>query len=165
MRIIKCERCGVDVETKALNTKYCHNCKKVRAKEQSKKFVKINYEKKQKAKKENHKCVICGCLIEDKIMSAKYCYSCKMEVKKQWKRDSYKRNIETSMKYLAKNKEKIKAYSREKEQERRDNLSDRYVKKLLIEKNGWKGIYIPQSIIETKLIIIKTKRLCKQLQN
>jgi hypothetical protein len=165
MKYCKCERCGVKMETKTHNKKYCETCRLEKLKEQNAKYGKLNYEKKQLDKKNNHKCIICGELIINKQLSAKYCDKCKKTIVKNWRNESYKRNINTVKTYCFINKNKIRDKRRIFEQKNRDNISNRYIKKILREKNGWVGINIPQSIIDLKTIIIKTKRLCKQSQN
>jgi hypothetical protein len=60
-----------------------------------------------------------------------------------------------------KNKESIRKKNAIKESERRKNLTDRYVKKLLYEKNGFSVEQIKNNpeLIELKRLILKIKRL------
>jgi hypothetical protein len=116
---------------------------------------------KQLEKQKNNKCVICNIALIGRILSSKYCKECKKEIKKEWKRESYKRNIDTVIKYNLENKESIRKKDNIREFERRKNLTDRYVKKLLYEKNGFTVEQLKNNpeLIELKRLILKIKRL------
>jgi hypothetical protein len=69
-------------------------------------------------------------------------------------------------KWFLKNEEKIKAYNRNFGRINIEKLSDGYVRQILIDKGFTKEqLNNNKEIIETQKIIIKTKRLCKTLQN
>lgn len=125
------------------------------------------YYEKQKDKQEKNKCLKCNCSLIGRYLSAKYCVECKEQIKKEWKINSYKRNIITSIKYNKEHRKEINLKNASREQNRRDILTDRYITKILLEKNGFTVEQIKENreLIEIKRIIIKTKRLCKTSQN
>jgi hypothetical protein len=124
------------------------------------------YKSKQLAKQESNKCLKCKCSLIGMSLLANYCLTCKKEVRKQWKRESYKRCVQTYKNYFQKNKQNINNNNRKLELDRREKLADRYIKKLLIEKSGFKIDQLNQhpEIIQTKRLIIQTQRLWKTSQ-
>ena len=81
------------------------------------------------------------------------------------KKRDYDNNIERIKIYNSNNKEKMYLYGKKREQFRRDEITDRYAKKILREKRGFKKEQITPELIEVQRLIIKTKRLCKTLQS
>lgn len=179
-----CTRCGLEKKTsdfgndKTLKSgmrSYCKVCAndilrdwKSRNKHKSSEYyqkykskVLSKYKDSQLKKQEANKCVVCGCSLIGRQLSAKYCHECHKEIKKQWKKDSYKRNIPTVLKYNSTHRDMININNRKNEQKRRDNLSDRYVVKILREKSGFTTEQIKNNpeLIEVKRLIIKANRL------
>ena len=179
-----CSRCGLDkISTDYGNDKtsksglrsYCKMCacemrkdwiskNKHKEKEYNKKYRPKTIEKyneRQLTKQEKNKCLKCGCSLIGRHLLARYCKDCKAEIKKEWKRDSYKRNIDTVKKYNSENRELINKKNAIREFERRENLTDRYITKLLREKSGFTVDQLKNNpeLIEIKRLIIKTKRL------
>jgi bisphosphoglycerate-independent phosphoglycerate mutase (AlkP superfamily) len=91
-----------------------------------------------------------------------------------------KKNRDKNIEYRRKNKDRIAIYNKNHRLENKerynqvslsykrksiDEINDTYVKDKLKRGISLKGIDIPQEIIELKRIIIKTHRLCQQLQN
>ena len=180
----KCTKCGVEYElsefpkdkkAKDKRKSHCKKCSyqtylswKSKNPDKLKVYNKNEYSKRRDSelqktveKRKNNVCKICGISLELKQSGAFYCDIHRHQTKLEYKRESYKRNIETVEKYNIENKEKIRTYQREKEQQRRDNFSDRYVVKILVEKDGFNRELINNDILETKRLILKTKRLCK----
>jgi hypothetical protein len=124
MRIIKCERCGVEVEANGSNRKFCNDCIKDKSKERKKEYRKSHKYKEYKK-----------------------------EYQKTDKSKEYHKEYRKSDKYK----------EHKKEYEKTDTQTKHRIKKYI--QNQYQITDIPKEIIETKLIIIKTKRLCKQLQN
>jgi len=83
-------------------------------------------------------------------------------IRKRWCENNPEKKTAISFKSWILNKEKILERSRM----RTDNLSDRYIKELLIA-NGLSREQIESNteLIEVKRLIIKTKRLCRTSQN
>ena len=179
-----CSRCGIEKTStdygkdRTLKTglrSYCKKCSseirkdwikrnKHKEKEYNTKYrpkTIVKYKERQLAKQENNKCLKCGCSLVGRQLLARYCKTCKVEIKKEWKRESYKRNIPTVLKYYSENRDKIKKKNAIREFERRENLTDRYITKLLREKSGFTVEQLKNNpeLIEIKRLIIKTKRL------
>lgn len=112
-------------------------------------------------------CIMCKCPLINRTLNTKYCADCKKEVKREWSRIDYKKNRSTYDEWYKNNKDKVRIGRTKIEQRRRNNLSDRYIKRLLREKSGFTTDQIKDNpeLIETKRIIIKTKRLCKTSQS
>ena len=73
-------------------------------------------------------------------------------------------NLERNKQYRKNNPEKMKELSKRDYERSSQNLTDRYVRNIM--KRHYSLVKeIPQEIIELKRIIIKTHRLCQQLQN
>lgn len=127
------------------------------------KYNKINRLKKQ----ENNKCNKCGCSLAGRPLNTKFCEICFIDIKKQVKRESYARCILTYQEYNKKHREVINEKYKKREKLKREDLADRYLIKLLIEKNGFSSDQVKENpeLIELKKIILKTKRLCKTLNN
>ena len=119
------------------------------------------YKERQLIKQKNNRCLKCGCSLIGRQLLARYCKNCKSEIKKEWKRESYKRNINTVIKYNLKNRDSINKKNAIREFERRKNLTDRYITKLLREKSGFTVNQLKNNpeLIQIKRLIIKTKRL------
>lgn len=179
-----CSRCGFekistdygkDKTLKSGLRSYCKKCacemrkdwiikNKHKEKEYNKKYRHKTIEKyneQQLIKQKSNKCLKCGCSLIGRQLLAKYCKDCKSEIKKEWKRESYKRNIDTLIKYNSENRDLINKKNAIREFERRENLTDRYITKLLREKSGFTVDQLKNNpeLIEIKRLIIKTKRL------
>jgi hypothetical protein len=80
----------------------------------------------------------------------------------------YKNNKEKSLdankQYRKNNPEKMKELAKKDYERSSQNLTDRYIRNIMKRHYG-SVKEIPQEIIELKRIIIKTYRLCQQLQN
>jgi len=153
-----CKECSYEIRQTWIH-KNKHKEKEYNAKYRPATFEK--YKVNQLAKQENNKCTKCGCSLIGRQLLARYCKDCKSEIKKEWKKESYKRNIDTVIKYNSENRESINKKNAIREFNRRENLADRYITKLLREKNGFsvEQLKANPEIIEVKRIIIKTKRL------
>jgi len=118
---------------------------------------------KQLTKQIENKCIKCNCSLIGRQLLSKYCFDCKVEIKKVWRNENHKRNINTAKNYFQKNKTEINNKTRLLEANRRENVTDRYVSKLLREKNGFtiEQLKNNPSLLEIKRLIIKTKRICK----
>jgi predicted Rdx family selenoprotein len=108
-----------------------------------------------------NKCEICGDSLIGRDLNTKYCKKCKPIIKAKWRKKDYEVNRQTYINNYIRNKPKIIEQNRIKNQKRRDNISDHYVRKLLREKSGFTVEQIEQNpeLIEVKRLIIKTKRL------
>jgi hypothetical protein len=117
----------------------------------------------QLRKQIENKCIKCNCSLIGRQLLSKYCFDCKVEIKKVWRNENHKRNIHTAKNYFQKNKTEINNKTRLLEANRRENVTDRYVSKLLREKNGFtiEQLKNNPSLLEIKRLIIKTKRICK----
>jgi len=117
----------------------------------------------QLTKQIENKCIKCNCSLIGRQLLSKYCFDCKVEIKKVWRNENHKRNIHTAKNYFQKNKTEINNKTRLLEANRRENVTDRYVSKLLREKNGFtiEQLKNNPSLLEIKRLIIKTKRICK----
>ncbi len=116
---------------------------------------------KQALKQENNKCQICGCSLIGRQLLARYCKEHKKVVVNEGKHESYARNVGTYRAYIEKHKPQINKENAKRELKRRENLTDRYVTKLLREKHGFTGAQLNDNpeIIEVKRLMLKTKRL------
>ena len=74
------------------------------------------------------------------------------------------KTLEINKRYRKNNPEKMRELSKKDYKRSSENLTDRYVRNIM--KRHYPLVKeIPQEIIELKRIIIKTYRLCQQLQN
>jgi hypothetical protein len=130
-----------------------------------------NREKKEKIvleKKTKNLCRRCGTSLFDRILIAKYCPTCKKKEKNEvWNKNDYIKNKKTYQDYNKKNREKINLRDSKKEKAKREQIADRYVSKLLREKNGYTVAQLKENpeLLEIKRILIQTKRLCKTSKN
>lgn len=94
---------------------------------------------------------------------------------KNYSKNNLEKFREYNKKYREKYPEKIKARElkyrldhidelKEKSKKNRDDLADSYIKNHL-KKKGFVKNHITTELIELQIVIIKTKRLCRQLKN
>lgn len=76
---------------------------------------------------------------------------------------SVRRTAEWYKEYRTRNKKKLAVREKVRKEKNRENLTDAYVSRILVTQ-GFKREDISKEIIELKRIIIKTTRLCLQLQ-
>lgn len=90
------------------------------------------------------------------------CRICTNKINIEYDRNNRGKASDRQMRYAKRNKEKINSYRRKLTFNNRENFLDPYIKDLLI-KNGFTTKQIKQypELIETKRLLIKTKRLCK----
>jgi len=79
-------------------------------------------------------------------------------------KNNKEKSLDTNKQYRKNNPEKMKELAKKDYQRSSQNLTDRYVRNI-IKKHHPLLKEFPQEIIELKRIIIKTYRLCQQLQN
>ncbi len=89
-----------------------------------------------------------------------YCKKCKREYLKEYRKKNKEKINNRNRAYIANNKKQIL----EKRKYYRDTLKDTYIKVQLLN-NGFPSEVINENLIETKRIILKTKRLCKTSQS
>lgn len=121
------------------------------------------YNKRQLEKQTKNECLICKIPLIGHMLNRKYCDTCKPEIRKVWKNNDYIRNKSTYLQYYQENKEEIMKKEAVRNQKRRDEVADTYVRKLLREKHGYTIEQIKENpeIVEVKKIILKIKRVCK----
>ena len=96
-------------------------------------------------------CVICGKEFNPKSNRQKCCCKkCTIENNKECEKLYYEENKEKRKKYLEKNKEKRKVIHKKYREYNRKNLTDQYIKRLLINETTLKFEDIPQELIEMK---------------
>ena len=127
----------------------------------------LKYNERQLEKQKQNKCLLCSESLIGRQLLSRYCHSCKKQIRRTLKKISYKRCIKTSNDYNIKFKSRIRHWQKTREQNHRDNLTDRYITKLLVEKHGFDlGFVKPNhELIESWRLIIKNLRLCKTSQN
>ena len=125
------------------------------------------YARNQLAKQTNNLCLTCQKSLVGYMLNRKYCDSCMKGIERAWKKDSYIRNKKTYQTYFKEHKSEIYAKNREREHDRRKDIADRYVTKLLREKHGFtpEQLRTHPEIIEVKRLILKIKRECRTSQS
>lgn len=105
---------------------------------------------KYKAKKERRK---------QTLKSDPVAYAKSIESMKKYQKSE--KGIKTKQKY--RNSEKHRLAKNKDEQKARDNLSDRYIRKTLVQCTNLKHQDIPQSLVEMKRAELKIKRQLKEM--
>lgn len=172
----QCSECGEVKEISSFPRKknghharqsYCKTCSRRMTYEKSYVKVKLEYEKKQFAKQILNACLSCKAPLIGYMLNSKYCQSCKEEIRRVWKKNDYTKNRTTRLHYYKVNSIEVNGKNRIREQRRREEVTDRYVTKLLREKHGFTPEQLrdhPQ-IVEVKRLILKIKRACRTSQN
>lgn len=85
----------------------------------------------------------------------------KLISEKRKKQIKMQRYIKVRNKYISDNLEKIRKYCKIKSKKERDNLSDNYIKQLIINKTCLKHNNIPEELVRVYRELIKLKREIK----
>ena len=83
LRIVKCTKCGVEVQSRSNKRKYCEKCAKIVAREQ----FRAHYHK-RKAELNRH-CELCGKDITNIPRARRYCPDCRHEGELRYYRAYY----------------------------------------------------------------------------
>ena len=87
LRIVKCTKCGVEVQAKSTCRKYCDKCAKIVMKEKDRA---IYFKKKAEFKAElNRHCELCGKDITNIPRARRYCPDCRHEGELRYYRAYY----------------------------------------------------------------------------
>jgi hypothetical protein len=140
-----------------METKICSNCS-------IEKTIDLFENRKESADGKNNQCKLCKAY-KAKIYREKNKEKIKI-LNIEWRKKNPEKTKNIYKSYKNKNKEKIKIKRYEFNNKSISNLSNNYVIKNLIQR----GLSIEQikenkELIEVQRLIIKTKRLCKTLQN
>ena len=101
LRIVKCTKCGVEVQAKSTCRKYCDDCAKIVSKAQtSASYFKRKAEFKRQL---NRHCELCGRDISNYPYARKYCPDCR-----------YEADLRQHRAYYAKYHDEIQEYERKK---------------------------------------------------